>query len=267
MKSVANWRTLLRVSLRALLAMTAIVALVLAFEVRKWRGRKAAARAIENLDGCCSDEIVGPRWLRRLVRDDDCFRQITAIDFGPGCEGYIHKDFGDTKLQRVLSLIPTRAAIESIGLRYTAVTDESLELVSKFPLKRLDLDDTKLTDAGLTHVGKITTLEKLRLENTAITDEGLRYLGNLHNLNEIILTNTAITDAGVAYLTEHQNLTLVGLDGTQITDECLGLVPRIAALSTLVIRKTDVSESAVNRLRNEMPNCRIGSDYKPPNGG
>ena len=38
------------------------------------------------------------------------------------------------------------------------------------------LRETRITDAGLVHLGKITTLKRLHLEKTAVTDAGLQHL-------------------------------------------------------------------------------------------
>jgi hypothetical protein len=63
-------------------------------------------------------------------------------------------------------------------------------------LRELDLNDTKITDAGLAKLAKIGTLEALRLKNTAITDEGFReHLLPLAGLRELDLRGTKVTGA------------------------------------------------------------------------
>ena len=43
-------------------------------------------------------------------------------------------------------------------------------------LKRLDLENTQVTDAGLVHLKGMTNLKRLYLDNTQVTDEGVKKL-------------------------------------------------------------------------------------------
>src|SRR5262245_16621555 len=59
-------------------------------------------------------------------------------------------------------------------LSYSRVRDENLGQLLRLPgLKRLDCNGTKITDAGLVHIGGVTSLEWLWLADTPITDVGL----------------------------------------------------------------------------------------------
>jgi len=65
---------------------------------------------------------------------------------------------------------------------------------------RLDLYDTKITDAGLKEVAKLQKLTHLFLYDTKITDAGLKDVAKLQNLTVLRLYNTKVTRAGVAEL-------------------------------------------------------------------
>ena len=56
-------------------------------------------------------------------------------------------------------------------------------------------------------------LEKLQLSNTKITDAGLKYLRGLTQLQVLVLENTSITDAGLEYLESLTQLKLLGMAG------------------------------------------------------
>jgi hypothetical protein len=76
------------------------------------------------------------------------------------------------------------------------VTDSTLDyLQSMANLRELDLNDTKVTDAGVPKI-KGKPLVTLRLRNTAITDAGFRenFLG-LDSLMELDLRGTAVLPA------------------------------------------------------------------------
>ena len=49
-------------------------------------------------------------------------------------------------------------------------------------LEALNLNGTKITDAGLKEVAKLQKLEQLDLDDTQITDAGLKELAKLQNL-------------------------------------------------------------------------------------
>ena len=57
-------------------------------------------------------------------------------------------------------------------------------------LERLVLNGTRITDAGLKHVGGLTRLYRLNLGLTDITGAGLAHLAELANLKELDLPHT-----------------------------------------------------------------------------
>lgn len=83
----------------------------------------------------------------------------------------------------------------------------------------LDLGRSKITDAGLATVGKMTALQRLHLENTAITDAGLAHLTGLQNLEYLNLYGTKLTDAGIAKLAANKSLKKLFVWQTAVTKE------------------------------------------------
>lgn len=81
-------------------------------------------------------------------------------------------------------------------------TDEQLALLHPLAeqLAGLDLQNTKISDAGLAQIARCRNLVRLRLENTAVTDAGLTHLQNLSRLEYLNLYNTRVTDAGLRQL-------------------------------------------------------------------
>jgi hypothetical protein len=60
-------------------------------------------------------------------------------------------------------------------------------------LRELDLNDTQVTDQGLTFVAGLPRLEELRLARTKISDEGFRqYLEAKGSLIKLDLTGTKV---------------------------------------------------------------------------
>ncbi len=59
-------------------------------------------------------------------------------------------------------------------------------------LKVLKLDGTKIDDASLKHLARVSTLEELTVHTTAVTPAGLAKLSALPNLQ--LLNNAEVTD-------------------------------------------------------------------------
>jgi len=69
-----------------------------------------------------------------------------------------------------------------------------------WPLRILDLSDTRVTDAGLAHIAQFEALEYLSLRGTRVTDAGLPHLARLRALQELHLSDTHVTQHGVQQL-------------------------------------------------------------------
>ena len=59
-----------------------------------------------------------------------------------------------------------------------------------------------MSDAGLEHLGGLTSLEGLTLSRTPVTDAGLKHLEGLTNLADLALYDTQVTPEGVKKLQE-----------------------------------------------------------------
>ena len=86
------------------------------------------------------------------------------------------------------------AALEELGAKIVKHPQGGIGVVY--------LNDTQVTDAGVVHLGGLTSLRFLHLNNTQITDAGLVHLKALTSLQVLSLDNTQVTDAGVAKLKE-----------------------------------------------------------------
>jgi hypothetical protein len=107
-------------------------------------GQRAAVRAIEDLGGDITydfellgnAEPPGPRWLRAWI-GDDYFRRVTSVAFWD-----------------------------------PHTTDEHLRILTTLNrVRRVYLDGTQVTDAGLVHLEHLTDLELLSLRSTHVTVE------------------------------------------------------------------------------------------------
>ena len=102
---------------------------------------------------------------------------------------------------QLVALAPVAASVVSLELQQTRVTDAGLAALAPFTkLRKLQLQNTALSDAGLEHLGKLASLEILNLYGTGITDAGLQHLAGLKNLKKIYLWQSKVTSDGAGKL-------------------------------------------------------------------
>ncbi len=164
-------------SLRALLAVTAAVGLILAwvfvpvFEMRRQRQiADALAKRGMEIDYDYDPRITkaqppGPAWARLLYGDNLYVNPIAVTWHGK------------------------------------PPSDDDLRLLAQLKhLRRLSLAGIAINDRYLTKLGHLEALEELDLHATAITDWGLEQLPIFPKLKRIYLANTATTHDGITKL-------------------------------------------------------------------
>ena len=111
---------------------------------------------------------------------------------------YVGEKFGDEQAKK---LVGVSDQLLWLNLARTKVSDAGLSEVSKLSkLTRLHLENTGITDTGLAHVSKLANLEYLNLYGTKVSDKGVAHLKKLKNLKKIFLWKTGITPKGAADL-------------------------------------------------------------------
>ena len=96
---------------------------------------------------------------------------------------------------------PERPVVR-VDLKYYEVSDDEVALLAQvlraFPqLKSLEFKSTKITDAGLAHLARMSQLQSLVLENAVITNDGLMHIKQLTKLERLDLKGTKVTEAGI----------------------------------------------------------------------
>ena len=169
--------------------------------------------------------------------------------------------FDDNGLSRIVDLGgPDRKnpiRIRSLYLNQTRVTDEGLSrLPASETLETLSLTGTAVTDAGLADLGRFPNLRRLYLSGLPVSDETLQEIGRLKLLTSLNLANTKVTDAGLVHLAGLKNLTTLSLQGTPISDESLVHLGKLPNLQSLMLSQTNVTDAGLEHLR-QLPRLRI----------
>jgi hypothetical protein len=158
---------------------------------------------------------------------------------------------GDDASDRTLALasaLPGLRSVVLVALPECQLTDNGLEELTRLPrLELLTIVGNRITDSGMVHVARLSTLRVLTL-NCNVTDTGLELLAYLPNLERLDLTQTRITDAGLGHLKNYARLTTLVLNGTQLTDEALPAIAQLKTLQQLYLGHTSVDDAAVASL-------------------
>lgn len=116
----------------------------------------------------------------------------------------------------------------------------------------VDLRETTIDDAALTHLAGLRRLRSVTLAGTGVTDAGLETLGTISTLQALDLRECKITNAGPAHLaglTNLRTLRLSGKDGgTTVDDEGLVALAKLTKLKVLGLDFLWVSEKGLEGL-------------------
>lgn len=148
------------------------------------------------------------------------------------------------------------------GARTPQTDDDLLPLAGVTNLTLLLIDGDvvpkwHITDEGMNHVAKLSSLRWLYLRGVEITDEGLSQLKALRSLEGLDLARTPITDAGLTQLSGLANLKWLHLPETRITDIGLLELIKLPNLNELDVTGTQVTSSGAARLKSAMSGTTI----------
>jgi WD40 repeat protein/serine/threonine protein kinase/Leucine-rich repeat (LRR) protein len=122
------------------------------------------------------------------------------------------------------------------------------ELASGIQVRSVDLSGTAITDAGLTHLARVTSLEELGLSSTFVTDAGLIHLREMKNLKRLSLDGIKITGDGVKYLAELSSLEYLAMSTDLQRDRELEHLGRITWLTSLSLNHGRISDLGLRHL-------------------
>jgi len=98
----------------------------------------------------------------------------------------------------VAKLEPSADAVAWMTFEGSGFGDEAAKALPVMPkITRLNLKDTKVTDAGLGLLPEMPAIEWLNLFGTTVTDKGLEALKRYTTLDKLYLTGTQVTAEGV----------------------------------------------------------------------
>jgi len=131
-------------------------------------------------------------------------------------------------------------------LDQTPVSNDGLsDLKSLDNLLLLSLQQTPVTDEGMGHIEGIISLRLLRLNWTRITDHGLRYIDRLPDLVMLYLSGTQITDQAMQHIIALKKLAALQVSYTRITDRACADLPSLPELQFLGLDGTRITDAGM----------------------
>ena len=238
-----------------------------------------------------SDNDIGDNGVAHLSR----LKNLTTLSLGgtelsdAGLE-YVLKiptlqrlDLSDTSIAGTsipkLKGLPALSAMDLGGLTISPAVARSLAEMSN--LRLLQLDHCKIGDAAVAELAKLPKLRMLYLEKTQLTGVGLQAIGHMKSLKHLDISNCAIPAASVAKLkamsnleslalvgfklnseymqaiTSIQHLQALDLSETNLNDQMARQLGNLKQLTTLIVEETAVTDSGIERLETQLPDCTI----------
>ncbi len=121
-------------------------------------------------------------------------------------------------------------------------------------------------DKDLACLRNMKNLQELTLINpavAAISDRGMAHLARVTSLKQLNIGGAALTDAGLAHLAGMQQLFNLIITG-QFTDEAVAHLEKLKALKFLQIYDSKLSAAAKQRLKRNLPNLIVLDDSGRP---
>jgi hypothetical protein len=125
------------------------------------------------------------------------------------------------------------------------VTDAGLERIKAMNLlEQLDLSSSKVTDFGLRYVADLKSVKRLVLP-PAVTDAGMNHLARLSSLEVLLIFGNSVTDVGLEHLTELHQLHTLNVGGNRVSGHELA---RLTPLRVLYLGYTPIDDNDLDEL-------------------
>jgi Leucine-rich repeat (LRR) protein len=150
-----------------------------------------------DLTSKCIGQIIKVPTLERLVMNRTLVTDLSGL--GKLKHLYAFDAQANHLNDQALKEILICKSITSLNLRKTSVTDNFFLNLKSFPLTRVDVAETKLTDKGVHYLAAIPTLKYLDMNTCDITNSALSDLAKLPQLRYLNVQSTHVDATGIEY--------------------------------------------------------------------
>ncbi|MEM7010029.1 MAG: c-type cytochrome domain-containing protein [Verrucomicrobiota bacterium] len=145
------------------------------------------------------------------------------------------------------------AKVEEQGGRVTPLAVDN-------PLLRVDflVERDNTTDDKVAAIGSISeNIAQLELQRTKVTDAGLATVADLPRLTRLDLNSTEVGDEGMKHLSGLKNLQYLNLYQTKVSDAGLAEIGKIKSLKNVYLWKSEVTEAGAKKLQDQLPEAKV----------
>lgn len=155
-------------------------------------------------------------------------------------------------------------SLESIRLARLPITDKSMRALKDLKhLRELVLEGIDISDKGLQFLEYHRRLEELRISKIRIRGAGIKYLAKIPTLKRIEISENLLSRDAFTSLAEIKSLEELTLRSVDIDDRGAAALCDMRTLKSLYVWNAVMSDKAVQRLKEKLPNCKIYIDAKP----
>lgn len=123
----------------------------------------------------------------------------------------------------VAEILAAMTGLRSLHVTLSGIRNEDLSWVAKSKLSSLSLsieDSPEFNDEGLGSL-RMDGLRTLRLRRTAITDNGIATIAGIESLSSLTISDAPITDKGLLQLAALKKLRTLSLQATQVSEDAI----------------------------------------------
>jgi hypothetical protein len=252
-------------SVRSLLLMTVIVALLCSWFAAEMGHAKRQRQIVENLrkigcvvnydgetqspNGIHTKNSLAPKWLQDWL-GVDFFGQVSRVVDEKG-------NLTDEKMACLKDL----PHLKYLGFSNSQITDAALESLEDLTeLQTLDFRPqwadypdghsfvVKITDAGLAHLSRLTQVTSLGLLGCQINGSGLKNIQGMTHLKTLNLQLCPITDDNLVYLKDLKEIEGLYFLEAPITDAGLKHLKALPKLRELHLHMTRITDAGLTQL-------------------
>ncbi len=184
----------------------------------EWFQRVVSLTIKGSLDAELARQLVAFKYLSYLELDSDVNGDVLLGSVGASKKLKWLVLSGADVTDTALAELGRLSALEAISLDATAVSDEGLRHLVRYPLQWVNFAHTSVGNLGVGHFKGHATLEGLELSATSVGDAGVEMLVSCPRIWKLYLSNSALTDAGVRHLVKMKKLTYLDLSLTRVGD-------------------------------------------------
>ncbi len=182
----------------------------------------------------------------------DCCISAATLDCLGGMRDIRVLVFKNSKISdAVFRSIPDSETLERLELDQTAISEEEISRLSRFP-NLIELSLSRMLDSskGLACLEKMRRLKGLRLPYSKVGDAELQAIANLHGLVDLAIPGNSFTDEGVMQISGLKNIAWLDLSHNGISSKGLAALIGMCEMDTLNLSMTNIDDEGLKYLSN-----------------